>query len=339
MPNYIPHPDKPALDNGAITFVAEHQHAVMEYKLVRNTNLEGELPTLIELHGADAVDGWDAVEELEDLLSPVVYPTFADYRARRGWPLGAVLVAAGVDPELVSDAIDDDIEADEHWTEERGRYNFAVAPPGYVLRPLTPADVSPPVAALAGADGRIGWCFRSEGDGQTGQIIGDGDGFRLAHETAHMRAWQFFMADHTPKGYELFDTEDGWIWRSCDGEEVGPDGSAGAADEAAARAGAWAAFLADDALAVMDTLLLVDVWPEGSILDTSRTYPTTAEQFAAIAACDQIVADRVAWICGWTLLERGQAVLWAISEHLYASDNDDVERHPRPAHLDRNRPA
>lgn len=63
------------------------------------------------------------------------------------------------------------------------------------------------------------------------------------------------------------------------------------------------------------------------------------ERAAADRRLDEIVEARLVWIRGWSLLERGQAVLWAISEHLYASDNDDIERRPRPAHLDRGRPA
>lgn len=333
MPNYIPHSEPPVLTAGSISFVAEHAHAAVEYRLTPGAG--GDAPTLVDLHDAEVVDGWDDWSDLEDLLSPVVYPDLASYRARRGWPLGAVLVAAGVPAEVISDELDD-LDADEHWTEDRGRYNFAVAPPGYELRPLTPQDVSPAVAALAGADGRIGWCF--SGDGQTGQIVGDRDGFRPAHETAHLRAWQHFMADHNPKGYELeedYEAEhsERWFFRTC---EDGQGSEKGYPDKAAARAAAWQDYLDADADAVLDTLMLIaELWPEPPIPAAT----TGDEQLAAIAATDALLAARVAWIRGWSLLERGQAVLWAITEHLYASDHDDIERHPRPAHLDTGRPA
>lgn len=327
MPTFIPHPESPALTAGAITFIAEHAHAAVEYKL--HPGSPGELPVLTDLHEAEVVDGWDAIEDLPDLLSPIVYPTMADFRARRGWRLWQVLVVAGVDPEanMLDDV--DDFDADPEWTEERGRYNFASAPGDYVIRPLRPSDVTPEVAALAGDDGRIGWCFTSSAEREYGQVVGDRLGYPLAHATVHARAWQVYMANHTPRGFDLLEVECGrWTWEAIDGAEhpVEPY-----ADKQAARAGAWQAFLEDDAGVVLDTLLLVDLWPE-QIMPVG-TFEQEGE------AAEQIIATRIEWIRSWTLLERGQAVLWAISCHVRASDNDHVEIPPRPACLDRNRPA
>lgn len=376
MQSYVPHPDKPILTNGAITIVAEHQHAAVEYRLAAPGAGET-LPTLTDLHDAEHVDGWESISELQDLLSPVVYPTMADYRRRRGWPLPAVLIAVGVDPELVSDDIDD-LDGDPEWSEEASRYNFAVAPGDYVIEGVpaedrvinehdgreyavvcrrtiaggVAVDVRRPSSAIewpkhaperfttneiylkpaSRAPGR--YTVTSTAD----EIRANLEGTDIDFAAAHARAWQLYQAEHTPRGWELIETDDGegWIWRSCDGEFVGPAGAGGVADEAAARAGAWEDFLEDDAQAVLDTLLLTDLWPESSLPFVVTAGP---EQEAAHREIDRICAERVAWIRGWSLLERGQAVLWAIACHLRASDHDDVEIPARPACLDRNRPA
>ena len=374
MQSYVPHPDKPTLTNGAISFVAEHTHAAVEYRLAAPGAGET-LPTLTDLHDAERVDGWETIDELQDLLSPVVYPTMADYRRRRGWPLPAVLVAAGVDPELVSDDLDD-LDGDPEWSEDASRYNFALAPGDYVIEGVPAED-----RAINEHDGReyAVVCRRTIAGGvavdvrrpsnatewpahtpdrfttneiyltpaprapgrytitsAADEIRATVEGVDIDYAAAHARAWQLYQAEHTPRGWELHDTEDGWIWRSCDGELVGPPGHLGVESEAEARAGCWRDFLADDTEPVLDTLLLTDLWPESSLPLVVNSGP---EKLAAIAECDRIIAARRAWIGGWSLLERGQAVLWAIACHLRASDNDDVEIPDMPACLHRNRPA
>ena len=40
-------------------------------------------------------------------------------------------------------------------------------------------------------------------------------------------------------------------------------------------------------------------------------------------------------VAAWSDDERASAFEWAMREHLHASDNDDVERLPRPMHVRR----
>lgn len=327
---FRPHPDKPALHNGAIDFYADHGTAVISYRLT--PDLENDPPvTIRDMHDHDTVDGWETLEDIADAMGHVVYPDLASYRQSRGWHFTSVLLAAGVDPEavegLLADA--DEVEVDDHWREDAAPhpYDFSLLPPaGDDDSPDAPPAAGPPSRAVQ---------FTPE---------------------QHAAAWAAYMLEHTPRGFETFKGPHGWGWRRAgrgfelptvtDTRAEIAAGIRKGLDEAGitpgvnivvephpptwaeARAAAWAAYLADDARVVLDVLQLASVW--STPLDESGLWPADLHP--------EVALQRAAWVEGWTLLERGLATRWAAAVHVGASDNDDVEIPPRPECVDRDRP-
>lgn len=141
----------------------------------------------------------------------------------------------------------------------------------------------------------------------------------------HAAAWARYMLEHTPRGFDVIEVATGWEWGKA-GEPVGADVPYGIG-KAQARAGAWAAYLRRHAEILLDLLGLAGLWP----VEQDGLWP--------VIPGDPILAARLAWVEGWTLLERGLAGEWAACTHLRASDNDDIEIPARPACIDRERPA
>jgi hypothetical protein len=383
MPTVRPHPDTPTLHNGAIDFFADHGTAVIQYRLTpRDTRPFVEIADLHAREPRTRVPmvspGWETLEEIAEELGPIVYPDLHSYRQQQGWRFSAVLAAAGVDAELVSDAIDDadDIETDNDWREGvEEPYDFSELPPEVNLSAEAMricSDILYDFRGHAEVDGGLveltddmrAMIERRVSEAIEARLPGVFtvsvriNAQRRFFETEiradevklHVLEWASYMKAHTPRGFDIAEGPHGWTWHRCDrGFEMPTVADTRQEIAAALRKG----------------LAEVGV-PAGVNIVIEPTPPTKAEARAAAWAAylgddARAVADllsltdlwpgveaglgldpsleRQTWIEGWSLLERGLATRWAASVHVAASDNDDVEIPPRPPHLDRDRPA
>lgn len=316
---YQPHPAPPTPHEDAIDIWAAHEHAVVEYRLKRQNDLDPPLQ-VIDLHDRTTCDGWGTVGEIAFELGPIVYPSLADYRASRGWTLSSVLLALGLDAELVGDEVLDlerDLGADPDWrsTVHDEPYEWGDLPPGFGwwLDPDAPEGVL----------GYVDIAATDDADQGRRRVAG-------GREATHAAAWAAYQLAHVPRGFTL--VEDGgpgglWCWRPVDWPDL-PDQEP--TTRAEALAAAWQEHHRRSCEIVLDLLgLTAMVWPEDF---AAEFLPSTPVE-------DAVMRERERWIASWTLLERGKAIEWAGAVHAGASDNDGVIVPPRPGHLDRGRPA
>lgn len=345
------HPTDPTPDQGAITVWAEREHAVSAFRLSAPAGS-------IELLDLDLREPVPAPSpaSVEDFLGPVVFPDLAAYRRSSAWRLATVLEQLGLDAgELAEVELDDAETEDGPAFEGELPYDFAHYPPDYEPRAVASSkevfeavseqiqgaikameieggrallisekgEAALTAAALRVLEARWPGRYLVKCVFQQGELAIQ---VRIQVEPAeHLEAWTRFMADHDPRGYTFMGVGGQVEW-VCEAHKT--RGICSFYSDA--RAAAWTDLRTNDAAVIADLLAMAGLWPEDYQIMTGRY---------EAASGPEIEPNRIAWILGWSLLERGLAGAWAAATHLAASDNDDVEIPPRPACLDRERPA